>query len=189
MRIYIRHGQKLYRNGRAEKYKFDPGLTYKGQQQSIRTARHLVERFGPPDQIICSPYLRTRDTAKNMSKVLVKDCPISIDKNLSEYLGNHKQHDLDVTETTKSYNPPHPESFLELKDRVKHHNLEIMKQNIKHKIIWIVTHGLIIKELATLNNLKRPKHVRNLGYIYIPTHNNLKMPKHIRNIPTQRQNK
>lgn len=150
MIIYIRHAEKEYNNGHSESYKFDPNITEEGMEKTRILANKLLEEYGKPDVIICSPYLRTRETADLISKVVGVD--YRIDKFLSEYLGNHKYEKLDVHEETKKYNPPHPETFRKFQTRVYKHNTYMNK--FSDKKVWIVTHGLFITELSKIYGIK-----------------------------------
>lgn len=82
---------------------------------------------------------------------------IKINVNLSEYLGNHNNVELDVTTATKIHNPPHPETFENMKKRVKKHVLKVQKRANSKELIWFITHGLIIKEIASYYGIKSSK--------------------------------
>lgn len=172
-RIYIRHADKEYANGDADLYKHDPGITDKGVEKSRMVAKRLVEQWGIPDRIIVSPYRRTRETAKVMKASLIepgilRKIPVNVDRDVSEYLGNHRTTPIDVTESTLVHEPPHPESFAEMKTRVENHNNKIKKYVKKHGgVIWIITHGLVMKQVAFLNGIKMSKEFPNLTCLSI----------------------
>lgn len=170
-RIYIRHADKEYVNGDANMYKHDPGITDIGVKKTIMVAQHLIEQWGLPDLIVSSPYRRTRETAEIMQRVTIaqgKKVNIYIDSDLSEYLGNHRTTPIDVTESTLVYDPPHPETFLEMKDRVRSHNDKISEfiQN-SNGVIWIITHGLIIKQVGALIGIKMVRDLPTLTCLSI----------------------
>ncbi len=170
-RIYIRHADKEYVNGDANMYKHDPGITDSGVRKTIMVAQHLIEQWGLPDLIVSSPYRRTRETAEIMQRVTIaqgKKVNIYIDSDLSEYLGNHRTTPIDVTESTLVYDPPHPETFLEMKDRVRSHNDKISSfiQN-SNGVIWIITHGLIIKQVGALIGIKMVRDLPTLTCLSI----------------------
>ena len=169
-RVYIRHTNKQYANGDAVMYKHDPGITEKGVEKSKMVAEHLVEQWGIPDKIIVSPYRRTRETAQVMKSALptTKDIPIYIDREVSEYLGNHRTIPIDVTESTLAHDPPHPETFSEMKLRVRSHHQKITNYTKKNSgVIWIVTHGLIMKQVAALSGNRMPKEFPSLTCLSI----------------------
>jgi broad specificity phosphatase PhoE len=168
-RIYIRHADKEYANGDANLFKHDPGITSDGISKTKMVANHLLEQWGLPDRIIASPYRRTRETAAVMNSLLGNKVPMHIDTDVAEYLGNHRTVPIDVTESTLVHDPPHPESFTQMKSRVKDHHNMITNYSKKKKIgvIWIVTHGIIIKQVAALIGVKMPKDFPNLTCLSI----------------------
>ncbi len=169
-RIYIRHADKEYANGNSKIYKHDPGITESGVEKSKSVAQYLINQWGSPDFIVCSPYKRTRETAMIMSSVLKNPVKIMIDSKLSEYLGNHSSVPMDVTNETVIYNPPHPETFRDMKRRVKLHNNHIInyiKNTQNTGVIWIITHGLIIKQVSSLIGIKMSKEFSTLNCLSI----------------------
>lgn len=157
-KIYIRHADKAYKNMESEFFKHDPGITTTGVERSINVAKRLIEEYGQPDKIVSSPFRRARETAMIMNTVLNNPLEeILIDNNLSEYLGNHNHISLDVTTATRIHNPPHPETFHEMKSRVKCHVEKMRKKTTQKETVWFITHGLIIKQVANSINLKTTK--------------------------------
>jgi broad specificity phosphatase PhoE len=157
---YIRHGEKEYKNSESEFYKHDPGLKEIGVIRAKKIALKLIEIYGLPTRIISSPFRRARETAAVMNMMLKKPFrEIVIDRTLSEYLGNHHNISLDVTKATSIHNPPHPELFDDMKKRVKKHmektNL-LLSENPKENI-WFITHGLIIRQIASHVGIKTVK--------------------------------
>ena len=159
--IYIRHADKSYGNINDMQYfKHDPGITEIGVQRTKTIAKKLIETYGEPTQIVSSPYRRTRETALIMNSVLKSPLEeISIDIGIAEYLGNHSNIALDVTTATSIHSPPHPENFEQMKIRVKKHIDKLKKYSRKNKkeVIWFITHGLIIKQIASTFNIKTSK--------------------------------
>jgi len=159
-RVYIRHAPKDYANGNSEIYKHDPGITEYGVEKCKFVARKLIENWGPPTRIISSPYRRCRETAMILNSCLEDPFDeIFIDNDLSEYLGNHRHVAMDVTQETKIYDPPHPETFDQMIKRVEKHNKRARRRanEFGNGVIWYITHGLIIKQLAHLINIKLNK--------------------------------
>ena len=165
MRIYIRHGEKQYGNGESESLRHDPDLTDEGKVVASKTGLRLVQMYGHPDYVICSPYLRTRSTATALISLLEVSIPIYIDVKLSEYLGNHPNEPLDVTEETLSYTPPHPEKFYQLQQRVAAHQKINFHLDKSSEIVWYVSHGLIINTLYKCLPLKVPKKTNPIPYL------------------------
>lgn len=155
--IYIRHAEKEYKNSDAEFYKHDPGIKEIGVERARKIALKLIEIYGEPTKIVSSPYRRTRETAMIMNMMLKNPFEeIMIDANLSEYLGNHYHVPIDVTTATKIHNPPHPETFDEMKKRVKRFMDKNKNENSK-EIVWVITHGIIIKQIANYIGIRTSK--------------------------------
>jgi broad specificity phosphatase PhoE len=168
-RIYIRHADKEYANGDADINKHDPGITDNGVEKSKMVAKHLVEQWGQPNLIIVSPYRRTRETATIMNNTLETPVRMYIDTNLSEYLGNHRNVPIDVTDSTLIHDPPHPETFRDMKIRVRYHHKKIVEYTRKLSVgvVWVVTHGLIIKQIAGIIGIKMAKEFPTLTCLSI----------------------
>lgn len=161
-KIYIRHADKAYKNMESELFKHDPGITQVGVERARNVALRLIKEYGKPTKIVSSPFRRARETAMIMNMSLENPFEeIFIDPNLSEYLGNHNNVPLDVTNATKIHNPPHPETFEDMKKRVKKHVEKMRKKQNKYsknkEIIWFITHGLILKQICNSINLKTTK--------------------------------
>lgn len=179
-RVYIRHANKNYSNGESDLYKHDPGITDEGAESCKKVAECLIKKWGIPDIIIASPYRRTRETVQIMISSIDEksksNIQVFIDSEVSEYLGNHREFPIDVTDNTMVYNPPHPETFKEMKNRVRRHHNHIndyIERIDQEKVIWIITHGLIIKQIASFVGLKMAKEFATLTCLSIMEFNNV----------------
>lgn len=184
--------------------KHDPPLTENGRKASIEKAKELVTLFGFPTRIISSPYRRCRETAESLLEGLKrigdskdcreggaskgreeskesrgyeesKECEKEIDIRVAEYLGNHNNIDLDITNETASFNIKHPETWRQFNVRINNYVKEIKTESkgkgdgeckeSKGEIIWIVTHGVVIQTICKLlkNNYKK----KNYEYLEI----------------------
>lgn len=91
--ILLRHGEKLYSNGKADTMKFDPPLTANGEKGVAQSVLELIALGHRPESIITSPFLRTRQTAVIASSILSQfgiTHTVVVKPILSEYLGHHK---------------------------------------------------------------------------------------------------
>lgn len=169
MRIYIRHADKEYSNGDAEVHKHDPPTTEGSHGHCHHKAAELVQRYGLPFVIVCSPYQRTRETALRMAEfVKVKyslEVPIKVDVRLSEYLGNRREEALDVRGETLRHDPPHPEHFHEMDSRVRWHNDIFRKLDDFPEVVWFVTHGFIINRIGNAMGFKIPHRISYLSSV------------------------
>jgi broad specificity phosphatase PhoE len=164
--ILIRHGEKQYRNADAKFHKHDPGLTEIGVERAKGVAKKLIQLYGEPFKIISSPYRRARETALIMNSELSGPVDeIIIDNNLSEYLGNHSQANLDVTVATAIHKPPHPEKFEDMQKRTKKCLNKMRKLMADHpnRIVWLITHGIIIQQIANFIGIRMPKTIPYLS--------------------------
>jgi len=164
--IWIRHADKLYSNGKAPKGspQHDPPLKKGEEEKAAELAQKLTSSYGLPHMVVSSPYLRARQTAISMVgasyEALVnsnnEDITIHIDSKVCEYLGHQKiteeQSCPDVDKTT-SIHGIHPleESHDSLLKRVKKHikyfGCLTGSQSTDDKVIWIVTHGIVISKI------------------------------------------
>lgn len=169
--LYIRHGEKLYGNNNhsqyllslpsvgssdASTYSLDPGLTEKGKSNAKLRFYDLLQKFGPPERIISSPYLRARETALIAQQVIYDHTGIFVDivhdPLIGEYLGN--QHHVDLSQAfhpdTQIHHPVPPENKLQYKIRIKRH-LKSSQSNT-----WYISHGYTIQSIAFLRGCKIP---------------------------------
>jgi len=183
--LFIRHGQKEYRNGEATAdYCLDPDLTVEGRNEAYRKFYRLCERFGTPERIVSSPYLRTRETAQiaqtaiadyvyNLESTLLQKgliperavrivIPIHYDTRISEYLGNHRHRDInkDLRPLTLIHNPVHGENYGQYSLRVR----EFVNSGVANG--WYISHGIVLQSVALFNNIRLPypKEVSGFGY-------------------------
>jgi len=69
-----------------------------------------------------------------------------------------------VDEITLLFQPPHPETFHEMEQRVHHHNDRMRDYDLTRRPVWIITHGLIIDRLLFFMGFKRPQSIPTLSF-------------------------
>ena len=179
-RIYIRHADKCYGNGKSQTLKHDPDIIQDADNIGNIKAlgRSLCQTHGQPDLIYCSPYLRARNTALIMASVLPKSpIHIRVDSTLSEYLGHHRNEKLDVTFDTRRHNVPHPENLKEFEVRVQLHDSRIQScLEGERKVVWLITHGIFISFLSRLY-FEEELNRNYLGYIILDENDKFKENK------------
>lgn len=144
--LFIRHGEKLHDNN----IDFDSDLTPNGKLDAEDKFYHLVQRYGIPDKIICSPYFRTRSTLIELLKHL-PDIPCYIDPNLGEFINKYKhKSNIQLTPETLSYNPIFPESLKQFRERCKN-----FIPNIEPRT-WYITHGFFITRISVEKGIPNP---------------------------------
>ena len=179
--IFIRHADKEYNNNRGFYgcNQHDPPIKKKYLNKIHQLGSNLTDNFGLPNMIIISPFLRVRQTALHLISNIDKKSQIKnlyIDKNISEYLGNHNGDILSIEPETKTYLNIHnviKENTENLRHRVKQHLLNIQVYNKienrlinTNKVVWIVTHGIIINFVNKF--LKKSGKFRNCENYFYP---------------------
>jgi broad specificity phosphatase PhoE len=143
--LILRHAEKEFSNGKGYNYRYDPGLTEKGKQDAEAHFKKLIKIHGIPSKLFCSPFLRTRQTAKIAKDIIYQETGIVIKiihmPLLGEYLGNHKDINpyVDINEETLKHQPIFNENFSRYKERVMK-----FSRTFKHENVWVITHGLFI---------------------------------------------
>jgi broad specificity phosphatase PhoE len=174
--IFIRHADKKWKNNKGPDgcFQHDPPLKENTFTKITLFGNKLIIQHGFPNMIIMSPYLRVRQTVQELISIHTsREMYKCIDMNISEYLGNQNTN-IDVSEETKYYStssnfenicrlPKPGESMRNLKNRVDDHidSIHILSDDIINtmeddKIIWIVTHGIIIQYIHEILRRKKP---------------------------------
>jgi len=166
--IYIRHGKD-----KRGSHKHDEKLTKEGKKEVEAFTEKLVEEYGIPDIIYYSPFHRTRHTAKYMLRKIIelredetKTVKLKLDMNLGRFFTRKQKKRPDVRESTYRKGIIIEERWEEFKDRVEKQMSSIIKED---KIIWNITHSLVLLQVAKLNNIERSHHVDYLDTVVIQT--------------------
>ena len=170
--IWIRHGEKKFRNGKGIPgyYKHDPPLKEDCDSKINIVGYSIYLNSGVPDKIICSPFLRTREIAKKLQEFFFmtynKFVDISIDNNIREFLGWVKPPGIkaEVSEETQQYVNPilGIEKIKDVEERSKIHVNSINK----HQKLLIITHGIVIEfiyKYLTGSKLNRVKELSGIS--------------------------
>ena len=152
--LYIRHAQKAYSNGAAKQFSLDPPLTEDGKAAAKLRFTELLERFGPPDRIIASPYLRARETAQIAADVILESTgrvvTITHNPSIGEYLGHHHKcnPDTDLHPETCIHDPIPPETWGQYSVRIRKY------VNSDSESGWYISHGVVIQSIAFFHGTK-----------------------------------
>jgi len=186
MIVYMRHAEDV-RCATCPKH--DTPITQAGATQAQETALDLCERYGFPSVILCSPYLRTRQTAHYMQDELVRQTgitvPVYIDTLLSKYVSSKEMKRLGVRADTLMYKPPLHESKWQLQFRVKQHlnGLRWRDPTVVTTTrraddgddareaagpVWCLTHGIVVRYVAKMCGMQVSDHVDGCGWV--PVH-------------------
>jgi broad specificity phosphatase PhoE len=158
--VWIRHADKKFANrkGPKEAKQHDSPLKDDCDESINILTSELVKKYGIPDYILTSPFLRTRQTTEKMLDFISKNyksykIEIVYDKNISEFLGFQHPYgeEADVEEITKNLFAPGKillgETLDELKLRTKKHVLSLNEYYQGN--VWVITHGIVIKYISS----------------------------------------
>jgi broad specificity phosphatase PhoE len=166
--IWIRHGEKQYDNGKGKvgNYQHDCPLKEDINESIYTKVETLYRLYGFPSRIICSPFLRTRQTKdimliklKEIDKRSTESIKIQYDTYISEFLGFQKPvgEIADIEPETASHFKSKillGETLKNLNYRVKTHIRELnLLFPSDYKVTWIITHGIILSNVY--HNLSR----------------------------------
>ncbi len=168
MHLLIRHGPKAHANNDLwAEYRLDPPLTSSGTVFTRQRMSKIVSEFGEPDMVVCSPYLRTRQTAEILVSLCTNEPGVIIEPLLSEYLGNQKGELRGcMRDETSKHNPPIEETMNQFRTRVKEYLERVSQFQGK---IYLVTHGLFVAVAAELDG-----HAFAGGVVGLASHYQLK---------------
>lgn len=188
MIIYIRHSHDEYDDAT---HRHDHQITPLGKEKARRMGKKLIEKYGLPNLIYCSPFKRTRQTLKYMLKDNIPVVPatgsaplgsllrppgdrtetvqppktrVKYDANLSRYFNRQEQEDPSIFAETEKLDIPIKETKNEFKLRVDEHINEITSLHNDKQIIWCITHTLVLKRVAKHYNIDIPKHLEFMEY-------------------------
>lgn len=170
--MWIRHGKKKYKNGKAIDggREHDPGLI--NSLEEIHTLCKIIKKkYGCPDMIITSPFLRTRQTAGLIQTYFGDSIPIHIDTDITEFLGWVKPRGnvADIDEVTKSFITPllGVENVNDVQLRVNKHLTKINLNVTDSMNVIVVTHGIIIKYIYKIITGNTINQIKELGGVTI----------------------
>ena len=167
MIIYFRHGKD-----KNVGYKHDERITKEGKIEIENFAVKMVEEYGLPDIICYSPLYRTRQTAKYIIRKIeeIKDdvnIKLLLDPRLGRFFTGKERDNPDIHRSTYEKGPIIYESKNGFKKRVKKQLQFCKKRRNEGKIIWNITHSLVILRVAELENIDRNSHVEYLDTVVI----------------------
>ena len=170
----MRHGDDDHNNNDKDKgHRHDQGLTFKGVEEAKRLASYLVSKFGEPDVIYCGPFLRTIETLRAMKKIVKKDTRAIVDNDLSRYFSSSEKKDPSIHKDTMKRKVPITENWSHFKKRV-HRHIRHMREHghvEDNKIVWVITHALVLKIISKYFNVKLPPHFNFLEWFLIRSTN------------------
>ena len=155
VRIYLRHSLKEHDN--SPSLGCDPGITPTGSTLARTQFTALLREYPPPNRLVVSPYLRTRQTAQILSGLT--GCPITYDARIGEYLGNWNRYNIKNLVTLETwYRGARILNRKNFELGVRQHDLE---ERNRTDCSWYISHGLTIQAIG-----------KNYGVSYYPNEMN-----------------
>ncbi len=155
---FVRHGE-TENNAKGIRQGAEGGLSERGREQALATAKRFPKHKGRPQVIIASPFERTKETAEIIGKELNMKVYYSDllkeRRNPTEIIG-HAGGEKDVRQIVdlidKSYHADElrysdEENFTDLKDRARK-LMEYILERPEERMI-MVTHGIFLKMVAS----------------------------------------
>jgi len=168
MIIYIRHGDDEERH---PVYRNDHDLTEEGREDARRLGKKLIRKYGKPHTIYCSPYLRTRATATAMTETLEGKGKgkIKYEVGLSRYTGRKGKSEPVLHRDTEACDPPLDEDHEQCRNRIRKHirSLERKGHLSSRRVIWCITHALVLKHVGNYFRVRTPKHIPFLHWFRV----------------------
>lgn len=176
MIIYLRHASDHYDDPTfAHDQKIPPSK--KNVNDILTVIKHLVATYGNPVAIYCSPFQRARDTLELMKDYLIKetggDIEVEIDPKLSRYFTSKEKKEPSVRKDTLELEPPIFEKWDDFKERVIQHVDEMIEKGYlrsRHTLVLVITHTLVIKEVAKYLKFETPEYYEFLQWLCVRSH-------------------
>lgn len=172
MIIYIRHASDQYED---PTFLHDQKIvkTKENIENALNVAKFLIKEYGQPEVVICSPFERAKGTLNIMRKVFDNNPEIKYDTRVSRYFTSKEKKEVDIRKETQVMLPPVYESWSKFKVRVQDHiNTLVEDATLKsrHKVVWVITHTLVIKEVAKHLKIETPDYFEFLLWMAIRSH-------------------
>lgn len=159
--FYWRHGDDDYHG---PTHAHDNRLTYEGYIKSIKFAQKAIDRYGPPDIIYYSPMRRAYATMKGMVKMVEQPVEVELRNELSRYFCKREKESPDVAPRTQDIDIPIYETWNQFKHRCRQFIREMKDYYHSPKNVWVITHALVLKEVARYHRKTLPEHI---PFLYI----------------------
>lgn len=153
-------------------HRYDNRLTENGRKMARRKGERLVDKYGIPSVIYCSPFRRTKETVEEMLKMIPekyhKKIKIVYTKELGRFFSSQERKNPDIAKSTKKSGVPTNENGTEFRQRVSNFAQFLLEH---HKDdVWIVTHSTVYKQLARNFLATIPEYIEPVGHFKIKVH-------------------
>ena len=136
-------------------------MTWEGKKESQDAARKLIEQYGLPDIIYYSPMFRTRQTVKEMVKVVEeysrKKIKVKTEPRLGRFFTKSQRRKQKIRESTLYKGAILDETWDQFHERVDQHFSEIVEKD--YSVIWNITHTLVLLRIGQITGIYLPEHI------------------------------
>lgn len=161
--VYIRHGHDAKTS-----HDHDEKLTRLGRRKARQLARQLVKKYGVPSAIFCSPFHRTRQTAIVMQKVVSSSVPVYTDVRLGRHFTKRQRAETaHLLRSTVKSGAIVQETNGDFHERVLDQLYERLINDDQYKVVWNISHSLVLLKVANEMEIKRNKHVDYLDTVVV----------------------
>jgi broad specificity phosphatase PhoE len=160
MLVYVRHSDDEVDDAT---YRHDPKLTDDGQDLARRKGKRIIERYGVPSLIFCSPFRRTKETLAHMLSNLPlaarEKIKIVYDNQQARYFSAKDKKHPDIARGTKAAKVPIYEDYNDFKDRVHTAATNLEPHITNEPVVWVITHTTVYKIVSKRYGVSIPKRI------------------------------
>lgn len=158
MLIYIRHSMD---NEEDPTYRHDARLTHKGKKLAVSKGEALIQKYGIPNIVYCSPFRRTRETLTNLLSSVqnTQNIKIVYDQRIARHFSKNDQRHPDVAPTTLKTNIPIYESTEDFNKRIRRFSKSMSHYALEDTVVWCITHTTAYKRMASYHRVRIPSHI------------------------------
>lgn len=157
MLIYIRHSDDEVSD---PTHIHDPKLTDSGKRLAYKVGKNLIQKYGKPDLVFCSPFRRTKQTLKYMlRKTDTEDIKFVYDIDLSRYFSNREKKNPSVDSSTLTKDIPIYESRSDFHKRTEKLADKMHAYVDRKEVIWCITHTTVYKRMAKIYEVELPDYI------------------------------
>lgn len=152
--VILRHAAKQYDNKSKGPQKYDSPITDdEWGRAKVVFSKYIADHSLTPTKIICSPYLRTRQTSQILSEMYPEQ-QLDINRDLSNFLNLSKEYDeKNFDPETFNFTPYPPETLLSFHKRVNKAFRSIIENSDENDVIWVITHRFVITSFLKSENI------------------------------------
>lgn len=168
--IVIRHSE----DSSETTYRHDTQLTVRGQELARQKGDRLIQKYGLPKVVYCSPFRRTKETLKLMFSAY-QTFPMKVEytTGLSRYFSARERKAPDVAGETLRAKIPLQENNSQFHKRVRKFAWSVL-QSLENKkdVVWLITHSTVYKHIARIFDVEIPEFIKPVGNFTVIAKNN-----------------